>query len=103
MMRRRVVVDMTSGRAHAVPRLAHGPIEHHLFPHICHVHYPRIAAIVEATCAEFNVRYTVHAGLFSAIASHWRWLRRMGRPAFDGTCGGQFGGGAGSAGADLMA
>jgi len=55
-------------------------IEHHLFPRICHIHYPRIADIVQAVSAEFGVRYTVHRGLFSAISSHWRWLERMGRP-----------------------
>jgi linoleoyl-CoA desaturase len=55
-------------------------IEHHLFPHICHVHYPRIAGIVQATCAEFAVRYTVNEKFFVALSSHWRWLRRMGRP-----------------------
>ena len=54
-------------------------IEHHLFPHICHIHYPRIAEIVQETCAEFGVRYTAHATFRGALASHWRWLRRMGR------------------------
>ena len=29
-------------------------IEHHLFPHICHVHYPAIAKIVEATANEYG-------------------------------------------------
>jgi cardiolipin synthase len=56
-------------------------IEHHLFPRICHLHYPRLAEIVEATCAEFGVRYTAHQGLWGALSSHWRWLRRMGRPS----------------------
>jgi linoleoyl-CoA desaturase len=55
-------------------------IEHHLFPRICHVHHPRIAEIVQATCAEFGVRYKAHASFFGALASHWRWLRRMGQP-----------------------
>jgi len=54
-------------------------IEHHLFPKVSHVHYPRLAAIVEATCKEFGVRYTVHAGFFGAVSSHWKWLRSMGR------------------------
>lgn len=53
-------------------------IEHHLFPRVCHIHYPRIADIVERTCAEFGVRYTVHASCLDAVRSHWRWLRRMG-------------------------
>jgi linoleoyl-CoA desaturase len=54
-------------------------IEHHLFPHICHIHYPRMAAIVQAVSGEFGVRYTAHPSFFGAVASHWRWLRRMGR------------------------
>ena len=53
-------------------------IEHHLFPRVCHIHYPRIADIVERTCAEFGVRYTVHASCLGAVRSHVRWLRRMG-------------------------
>ena len=53
-------------------------IEHHLFPRICHVHYPHIAGIVERTCIEFGVRYTVHDSCLDAVRSHWRWLRRMG-------------------------
>ena len=55
-------------------------IEHHLFPRICHVHYPRIADIVQTVSAELGVRYSAHASLLGAVASHWRWLRRMGRP-----------------------
>ncbi len=45
-------------------------IEHHLFPRICHVHYPRIAPIVQAVCAEHGVRYTAHASLLAAMSSH---------------------------------
>jgi linoleoyl-CoA desaturase len=54
-------------------------IEHHLFPKICHVHYPRIAHIVAAVCAEFGVQYRAHVGVLAALGSHWRWLRQMGR------------------------
>jgi phosphatidylserine/phosphatidylglycerophosphate/cardiolipin synthase-like enzyme/fatty acid desaturase len=56
-------------------------IEHHLFPRICHVHYPRIADIVQPACAEFGVRYTAHESFLGALSSHWRWLRHMGRPS----------------------
>lgn len=55
-------------------------IEHHLFPRVCHIHYPRIAKIVQEVCVEFDLRYRAHSSLFSAIASHGRWLRQMGRP-----------------------
>jgi len=54
-------------------------IEHHLFPRVCHVHYPAIAGIVEATCGELGVRYAAQESLGGALRSHWRWLRRMGR------------------------
>jgi len=54
-------------------------IEHHLFPKISHVHYPRIAPIVQAACADFGVKYTVHERFFPAVSSHWRWLQKMGR------------------------
>jgi linoleoyl-CoA desaturase len=53
-------------------------IEHHLFPHICHVHYPALAGIVEQTCNEFGIRYVAQKSFFAGVASHFRWLRRMG-------------------------
>lgn len=54
-------------------------IEHHLFPQICHLHYPALAPIVEDTCREFSVRYTAHATFRSAVAAHYRHLRALGR------------------------
>ena len=55
-------------------------IEHHLFPSICHLHYPAISKIVKQACDEFGLRYTTHPTVSSALASHYRWLRRMGCP-----------------------
>jgi linoleoyl-CoA desaturase len=55
-------------------------IEHHLFPKISHIHYPRISRLVENACAEFGLRYNTHSNIFSAVASHFRWLQRMGQP-----------------------
>ena len=54
-------------------------IVHHLYPRICHIHYPALAKIVEATCREFGVRYTAHRSFVAGIASHYRWLRALGR------------------------
>jgi linoleoyl-CoA desaturase len=56
-------------------------IEHHLLPKICHVHYPALSPIVQQACADFGVRYVTQERFLGAVASHWRWLRRMGRPA----------------------
>jgi linoleoyl-CoA desaturase len=53
-------------------------IEHHLFPRMCHVNYPAIAAVVEQTCADFGVRYSHNPTVWAAVRSHCRWLRRMG-------------------------
>lgn len=55
-------------------------IEHHLFPKICHVNYPAISKLVEQTCKEFGLRYSEHASVWSGVASHFRWLRRLGTP-----------------------
>ncbi len=41
-------------------------IEHHLFPGMSHIHLPRIAPIVRATCEEFNVPYAAYTTLFGA-------------------------------------
>jgi len=53
-------------------------IEHHLFPQICHIHYPAVSRLVEDTCREFGLRYAAHETFLSGVASHFRWLRRMG-------------------------
>ena len=55
-------------------------IEHHLFPRISHVNYPAISTLVEATCREFGIPYAEHMTFRAGIASHFRWLRRMGAP-----------------------
>ena len=55
-------------------------VEHHLFPRISHVHYPRVAHVVEATCREYGVPYREHRTFGAGIASHYRLLRRLGRP-----------------------
>lgn len=52
-------------------------IEHHLFPRICHIHYPAISGIVEGTCRDFGIRYAEHRSVWAGVASHFRWLRRM--------------------------
>ena len=55
-------------------------IEHHLFPRISHVNYPAIARLVEETCRDFGIKYAEHRSFRGGLASHLRWLRRMGMP-----------------------
>jgi len=53
-------------------------IEHHLFPHISHVHYRHIAPIVEQTAHEFGYDYNVKNTFCNALASHVRRLKELG-------------------------
>ncbi|WP_449427511.1 fatty acid desaturase family protein [Rhodanobacter umsongensis] len=55
-------------------------VEHHLFPRISHVHYPLVARVVEDACREYGVTYREHRTFAAGIASHYRWLRQLGRP-----------------------
>ncbi len=54
--------------------------EHHLFTRICHLHYPDISNVVKKTCEEYDVPYKEYLTLSSAVASHLRHLKAMGRP-----------------------
>jgi linoleoyl-CoA desaturase len=55
-------------------------IEHHLFPKICHVHYPALSPIVEETCRKHGIDHRSHQSMGRALRSHVRWLRHLGRP-----------------------
>jgi linoleoyl-CoA desaturase len=54
-------------------------IEHHLFPHMCHLVYPKIAPIVKQTCEEFGLTYTSYPTFFEALRNHYASLREFGR------------------------
>jgi linoleoyl-CoA desaturase len=54
-------------------------VEHHLFPNICHVHYPAIAPIVKVTAEEYGIKYLEHESFASAILSHVKTLQRFGK------------------------
>ncbi|MFY2562904.1 fatty acid desaturase family protein [Corallococcus terminator] len=55
-------------------------VEHHLFPRVCHLHYPALSRIVEETCREHGIRYRANESVGAALKSHVRWLKRMGQP-----------------------
>lgn len=54
-------------------------IVHHLFPGICHCHYPMIAPVIKKTCEEFGIRYTHYTTFVSALSSHVKHLKAMGK------------------------
>ncbi len=53
-------------------------VEHHLFPKISHVHYPKINEIVKETCKKFKVKYIEYPSFLSALDSHISHLRHLG-------------------------
>jgi fatty acid desaturase len=53
-------------------------VVHHLFPGICHTHYPAIAPIVLDTCKEFGVPYKVYPSFWAALHAHFSHLKTMG-------------------------
>jgi len=54
-------------------------VEHHLFPSISHVHYPKLSSIVENTALEFNIPYNSQKTFAGAIWSHEVMLWKLGR------------------------
>jgi linoleoyl-CoA desaturase len=55
-------------------------IEHHLFPRVCHIHYPALAPIVRQTALEFGLPYVENPSFGAALRSHYRLLRRLSQP-----------------------
>ena len=54
-------------------------IEHHLFPNICHIHYRKIAPIVERTAKEFGYDYNLKPSFLNALQSHIQRLKELGQ------------------------
>lgn len=53
-------------------------IEHHLFPNICHIHYKKLAPIVEQTAYEFGIPYNLKPTFGAALVSHIQRLKQLG-------------------------
>lgn len=54
-------------------------IEHHLFPNICHIHYKALSEVVKKTAAEYNLPYFEEPTFRSALVTHVRMLKQLGR------------------------
>jgi linoleoyl-CoA desaturase len=57
-------------------------IEHHLFPRICHIHYPALSKIVKATAQEYGIPYVEKPSFGAALQSHYRVLRKYGKEEY---------------------
>lgn len=54
-------------------------VVHHLFPNISHIHYKRIAAIVQQTAYEHNLPYHVNRTFAGAVYQHLSMLKTLGK------------------------
>lgn len=57
-------------------------VEHHLFPKVCHIHYPEIGKIVKQTALEFDLPYIESKTFSGALVSHYKILRKLGKEAY---------------------
>ncbi len=55
----------------------HTHVAHHLFPGICHVHYPALTRLITATARECGLPYRVNQRFGTAVAAHHRLLHRL--------------------------
>lgn len=51
---------------------------HHMFPGICHVHYPALTKIIKATAEEYGLPYRENKTITGAFLSHLRWIKVLG-------------------------
>jgi linoleoyl-CoA desaturase len=58
-------------------------VEHHLFPNICHIHYPKIAPIVKETAEAFGVPYHSIPTFGQALGYHAQMLKQLGTQDFE--------------------
>ena len=54
-------------------------VVHHLFPNICHIHYPKLTPILKKTAEKYNLPYKHNKYLFMAMLSHFKLLLQNGK------------------------
>jgi linoleoyl-CoA desaturase len=55
---------------------------HHMFPGICHVHYPALTEIIKSTAEDHGLHYRENRTISGAFLSHLKWMRILGRADF---------------------
>lgn len=55
-------------------------VEHHLFPRVCHLHYPALAPLVQEICARHGAPYHSYETFGAALVAHARCLKQQGQP-----------------------
>jgi len=53
-------------------------VVHHMYPRVCHVHYPALSQILKETAEEFGLTYRERKTVTDAFLAHLRWLKALG-------------------------
>ena len=53
---------------------------HHIFPRICHVHYPALTDILKETAEEFGLEYQENERFSTALVKHYEMLKHLSKP-----------------------
>jgi fatty acid desaturase len=53
-------------------------IEHHLFPGVCHIHYPAISKIIQEICREHKLPYNAYPTFTEIYSNHINTLHKLG-------------------------
>jgi linoleoyl-CoA desaturase len=55
---------------------------HHMFPGICHMHYPALTEIIKSTAEEYGLTYRENRTVTGAFLAHLRWMKTLGSTDF---------------------
>jgi linoleoyl-CoA desaturase len=61
-------------------------VEHHLFPHVCHIHLFNLSPIIQSAVQQLGLPYHVNETAMIALRSHFRVLRRLSLTPFNALC-----------------
>ena len=53
---------------------------HHIFPKVCHVHYPALTRILKETAEEFGIEYQENPNFWVALKKHYQMLKLLSKP-----------------------
>ena len=53
---------------------------HHIFPTICHTHYPALTRILKEVADEFGIKYQENPNFWVALKKHYQILKHLSKP-----------------------
>ena len=57
-------------------------VAHHLFPGVCHCHYPDIAPLIMRVAKEHGLEYCVYPTFWAALRAHFSHLKNVGQKTY---------------------